>query len=84
MNKFSGRKKKDMLSKIQQARMEVAADVMKAHKKGDMGKCIIKDQKIICEYCEANFKYINIYFLILYIYIFCYKYFIIKGRMHNK
>lgn len=43
MNKFSGRKKKDMMGKIQQARMEVAADVMKAHKKGDMGKCLSKD-----------------------------------------
>ena len=36
--------------------MDVAADVMKAHKKGDMGKCLAKDSKVICEYCEAQFR----------------------------
>lgn len=36
--------------------MEVAADVMKAHRKGDMGKCLSKDQKVVCEYCEGAYK----------------------------
>ena len=35
--------------------MEVAADVMKAHHKGDASKCGTKDQTQICQYCEKNY-----------------------------
>lgn len=36
--------------------MTVAADVLKSHRKGDMSRCMTKDNDQICKYCEEVFK----------------------------
>ena len=48
MERLGGRSKKDLLSKIQQMRVSVAADVLKSRKRGDMGLCATKEEKAIC------------------------------------
>lgn len=50
--KLNDQQKKGMMAAIADERVKLAADVMKAHRKGNVDTCLTKDVSKQCTYCE--------------------------------
>ncbi len=54
--KLNDQQKKGMMAAIAEERVKLAADVMKAHRKGSVDTCLSKDVASQCAYCEKAFR----------------------------